>query len=97
VFTYENAGLKVTADIQGASGTVEVDNATDNDLGPLGLYILDAVDGHEVEVEVQGSVPVPAGQTATFPVSLGEADVDQIGLLVLLFGQDNYGAFVRTG
>jgi len=97
VFTYENAGLKVTADIEGTAGTVEVDNGTDNDLEEPGLYILDAVDGHRVQVEVQGSAPLAAGETATFPVSLGETDVDQIGLLILLFGKDNYGAFVRTG
>ena len=96
-YTYENAGLKVTADIQGTSGTLEVDNATENDLEQPGLYILDAVDGHRIEVDVQGSAPVAAGDTATFDISLGQTDVDQIGLLILLFGKDNYGAFVRTG
>jgi len=97
VFTYENAGLKVTVNIQGTSGTVEVDNGTDHDLDKLDLYVLDAVDGHEIQVEVQGSEPVAAGDPATFEISLGETEVDQIGLLVLLFGKDNYGAFVRTG
>lgn len=95
-FTYENAGLRVTADIEGATGTVAVDNGSDNDLDPLGLYVLDAVDGHEVEVQVQGSAPVAAGEEATFEIAL-DTDVDQIGLLILLFGKDNYGAFVRTG
>ena len=97
VFTYENAGLKVTVSIQGTSGTVEVDNGTDNALEELDLYVLDAVDGHEIQVEVQGSAPVAAGDPATFEISLGKTEVDQIGLLVLLFGKDNYGAFVRTG
>jgi len=97
VFTYENAGLKVTVNIQGTSGTVEVDNGTDHDLDKPDLYVLDAVDGHEIQVEVQGSEPVAAGDPATFEISLGETEVDQIGLLVLLFGKDNYGAFVRTG
>lgn len=97
VFTYENAGLRVTADIEGTAGTVEVDNGTDNDLEQPGLYILDAVDGHEIPVEIQGSAPVGAGESATFDISLGDTDVDRIGLLVLLFGKDNYGAFVRTG
>ena len=97
VYTYENAGLKVTADIVGTSGTVEVDNGTDNDLEQLDLYVLDAADGHEIGVEVQGSAPVSAGDTSTFEISLGQTEVDQIGLLILLFGKDNYGAFVRTG
>jgi hypothetical protein len=97
VFTYQNAGLRVTADIEGTQGTLEVDNGTDNDLERPGLYILDAVDGHEIPVDVAASAPVPAGEAGTFAISLGQTDVDQIGLLVLLFGKDNYGAFVRTG
>ena len=96
-YTYENAGLRVTVDIEGDSGTMEVDNGTANDLGDPGLYVLDAVDGHQIDVQLQGSEPVGAGDTATFAVSMGEVDIDRIGLLVLLFGKDNYGAFVRTG
>lgn len=96
-FTYENGGLTVTADIEGSSGTLEVDNRSGHDLAAPDLYVLDAVDGHEVAVDVAESEPVAAGETATFDVSLGEVDVDQVGLLVLLFGNDNYGAFVRTG
>jgi hypothetical protein len=96
-FTYENGGLTVTADVEGSSGLLEVANRSGNDLGAPDLYVLDAVDGHEIPVDVVGSAPVPAGETSTFDISLGEIDVDQVGLLVLLFGKDNYGAFVRTG
>ncbi len=42
------------------------------------------------------SAPVAAGERATFDVTLDGVTVDDIGLLVLLFGADNYGAFVRT-
>jgi hypothetical protein len=42
------------------------------------------------------SAPVAAGESATFDVRLDDITVDDIGLLVLLFGADNYGAFVRT-
>jgi hypothetical protein len=95
-FTYENAGLKVTVDVQGASATMQVDNGTDHGLEKPGLYVLDAADGHQIDVEVPQGEPIGAGDSATFEVSLGQVDVDQIGLLVLLFGKDNYGAFVRT-
>ena len=95
-FTYENAGLKVTVDIQGETGTMTVDNGTDHDLEKPGLYVLDAADGHQIDVEVQQGAPIAAGDSATFDVALGQVDVDAIGLLVLLFGKDNYGAFVRT-
>ena len=43
------------------------------------------------------SAPVPADGSATFDVALDGVGVEDIGLLVLLFGADNYGAFVRTG
>ena len=42
------------------------------------------------------STPVAAGERATFDVRLDGITVDDIGLLVLLFGADDYGAFVRT-
>jgi len=96
-FTYENAGLTVIVHVEGSTGTLEVDNLSGHDLDEPGLYVLDAVDGHEISVDVSRSAPVAAGETASFDVSLGEVDIDQIGLLVLLFGRDNFGAFVRTG
>jgi hypothetical protein len=96
-FTYENVGVTVRFDVEGSVGTLEVDNRSGLDLDRPDIYVVDAVDGHEIAVDVRQSAPVADGDTATFDVSLGEADVDQIGLLVLLFGTDNYGAFVRTG
>ena len=43
-----------------------------------------------------GKIAWAAGDTASFHVQLDDLSVDDIGLLVLLFGEDNYGAFVRT-
>ena len=96
-FTYENSGLTVRVDVEGSTGTLEVDNQSDHDLDEPDLYVLDAVDGHEIAIDVQQGAPVASGETASFDIALGEVDVDQIGLLVLLFGRDNFGAFVRTG
>ena len=95
-YEYANEGLLVTVDLDGSDGTLEVENDSEHDLGPPGLYVEDAVDGHEVDGEVTDSAPVAAGETATFDVRLDGITVDDIGLLVLLFGVDNYGAFVRT-
>ena len=97
VYTYANAGLRVTLDVDGVSGVLEVDNGTENELGRPDLYVLDAVDGHEIALAVDASEPIPAGETASFEVSLDGVDLDRIGLLILLLGRDNYGAFVRTG
>jgi hypothetical protein len=95
-YEYANEGLLVTLDLDGSNGTLAVENDSEHDLDPPGLYVKDAVDGHEIDVEVVDSAPVVAGEQATFDVKLDGITVDDIGLLVLLFGADNYGAFVRT-
>jgi hypothetical protein len=95
-YEYANEGLLVTLDLDGSNGTLAVENDSEHDLDPPGLYVEDAVDGHEIDVEVVDSTPVAAGERATFDVKLDGITVDDIGLLVLLFGADNYGAFVRT-
>lgn len=96
-YTYALEGLTVTVELDGSEGTMQVENGSEHDLDAPGLYVLDAVDGHEVDGEVLASAPVPADGSATFDVALDGVGVEDIGLLVLLFGADNYGAFVRTG
>ena len=95
-YEYANEGLLVTLDLDGSNGTLAVENDSANDLDPPGLYVEDAVDGHQIDIEVVDSAPVAAGEQATFDVKLDGITVDDIGLLVLLFGADNFGAFVRT-
>jgi hypothetical protein len=96
IYEYANEGLVVTVTLDGSDGTLDVENDSSNDLDPPGLYVLDAADGHEVDGTVLDAAPVAAGDTASFDVQLEDLTVDDIGLLVLLFGADNYGAFVRT-
>ena len=96
VYEYANEGLLVTLELDGSEGTLQVDNGSANDLDAPGVYVKDAVDGHEIDGEVLASTPVGAGERATFDVTLDGVTVDDIGLLVLLFGADDYGAFVRT-
>jgi hypothetical protein len=95
-YEYVNAGLRVVVEIDGTEGTMEVDNGTERELEPPDFYILDARDGTEIDGEVAEAAPTPAGETATFAISFEGIEVRNIGLLVLLFGADNYGAFVRT-
>jgi hypothetical protein len=98
VYTYVNGALVVTVELDGNAGTMTVDNGTESEVGAPDVYVLDAVDGHEIEGEVSSAVPVVAGERATFGLTIGEiTDAGNIGLLVLLLGADNYGAFVRTG
>ena len=97
IYTYALDGLTVTVELDGREGTMLVENGSEHDLDAPDLYVLDAADGHEIDGEVLSSAPVPAGGSATFDVALDDVDVEDIGLLVLLFGADDYGAFVRTG
>ncbi len=99
VYTYANGGgLVVTVELEGNTGTMTVDNGTEGDLGAPGVYVLDAIDGHRIEGEVAAAEPIAAGERATFDLTVDEiADAGNIGLLVLMLGADNYGAFVRTG
>jgi hypothetical protein len=96
-YTYAIPGLEVTVDLDGSEGTMRVENGTENDLEAPDIYALDALDGHEIEGEVLESAPIPAGRSATFDVTLDGIDAQDIGLLFLLFGAENLGAFVRTG
>jgi len=95
LYKYVNAGLTATMQLDGNTGTLEIDNATGRELAKPSFYILDARDGHQIDGTVDGSTTVPDGQTATFDVSYSGLDIKNIGLLVLLMGRDNYGAFVR--
>jgi hypothetical protein len=95
-YEYVNAGLHVIVRIDGSEGTMGVENGTDRELPRPDLYVLDARDGTEIAVDVVDAAPVPAGQTATFDAAFEGVEVRNIGLLILLFGRDNYGAFVRT-
>jgi hypothetical protein len=95
LYRYVNAGLTATMQLDGDTGTLEIDNATGRELAKPSFYILDARDGHQIDGTVDGATTVPDGKTATFDVSYSGLDIKNIGLLVLLMGRDNYGAFVR--
>jgi hypothetical protein len=95
-YEYRNAGLDVTMKIDGTSGTLEVDNGTDHEVGKPGFYLLDARTGAQTDGHVQAGNTLQPGDSGTFDVSFSGLEIRNIGLVVLLLGRDNYGAFVRT-
>jgi hypothetical protein len=97
VYSYANAGLKVTLRIDGNEGVLEVENGTGRDLPGPAFYILDARDGSRIDGGVSEPSAIPDGETAAFDVSFEGIEIRNIGLVFLLLGEDNYGAFVRTG
>jgi hypothetical protein len=97
-YEYENAGLHVTLDIEGTTGTLEVDNGTGHELGAPDFYILHATEPTvRIEGEVAEAVSVASDAIETFDISFEGIEVGEIGAIALLFGEDNYGLFVRTG
>lgn len=93
-FLYENMGLVARLDLDDGTGTLEVENGTGRELPEPDFYILDARDGHRVEGTVESPAPISDGESATFDVTFEGIEVRNIGLVVLLLGPDNYGAFV---
>ncbi|HSD49635.1 MAG TPA: hypothetical protein VLE71_07385 [Actinomycetota bacterium] len=93
VYRYVNAGLQAVLDLD--TDTLEIRNETGSDLARPGFYVLDARDGTQIDGQVVDPAAVPAGETATFDVTLDGIELRNIGLVVLLMGPDNLGAFVQ--
>jgi len=95
VYRYTNPGLVATMSLDGDSGTLAIENDTGRELPPPGFYILDARNGDRVNGQVKDAVSTPDGETKTFRVSFGGLGIKDIGLVILVIGHDNYGAFAR--
>jgi hypothetical protein len=95
VYRYANPGLLATMSLDGDSGTLTIENDTGGELPPPGFYILDARTGDRVSGEVKDPTVIPNGQMKTFRVSFLGLGIKDIGLVILLIGHDNYGAFAR--
>lgn len=95
-YEYANAGLRVVMDIADGTGTIEVENGTDHDVGRPSFYMLHVTTGEPTDGRVESGSPIPAGETASFDISLEGVEIPDIGAIVLLLGRDNYGLFVRT-
>ncbi|HEU4354093.1 MAG TPA: hypothetical protein VFT27_00750 [Actinomycetota bacterium] len=92
VYRYVNAGLQAVLDLD--ADTLEIRNETGSGLAKPGFYVLDARDGSQVDGQVRDPAGIPTGETATFDVALDGIELRNIGLVVLLVGPDNLGAFV---
>lgn len=81
--------------LDGNSGTLTIENDTGAELPPPGFYILDASTGDRVVGEVKDQAVIPIGEMRTFRVSFSGLGIKDIGLVILVIGHDNYGAFAR--
>jgi hypothetical protein len=92
-YRYEFGGVTATLSFDTGTATMDVTNASGADLEAPGLYVVMGT-GSRVDGTVGDASPIADGETATFGVSFpDEVTAKSIGLVILLFGDSNYGAF----
>ena len=93
-FRYQNAGLDVELQLEANTGTMEVVNDSGFELGKPDLYVLDGVSGRRIDGKILDARPIQDGSQASMQVEFPpEVTPKSLGLVILLFGSDNYGAF----
>lgn len=93
-YRYEGLGVAAVLTFDGTTGELQVRNDTDVELGEPRLYLLAADDGTRVELTTRDARPVSPGPAETFQVSIEAAPIPVIGMVFLMLGEDDFGAFV---
>jgi hypothetical protein len=92
-FAYAYLGVEAMLSWSGGTGTLEVHNGSGAELGRPGLYAVTA-ERPRVQGTVTDSTTIPGGATAAFAVSFpSDLSPDAVGMIALLFGEENWGAF----
>jgi hypothetical protein len=95
-YEYRNAGLIAKMNLETDPATLTIVNDTGRTLPKPDFYILDARDGTQIDGKVDASSSIPDGQEKQFDITIqGQIELQNIGLVLLLMGEDNYGAFVN--
>jgi hypothetical protein len=93
VFT-DAAGIEARISIEGDGALLTVTNDTGGALPRAGVYVLDARDGSRVDWTVLDARAVPEGESEWQVERPPVPEAKHIGLVVMLFGGEDYGAFV---
>ncbi len=93
VFT-DAAGIEARIAIEGEGAVLTVTNDTGAALPRAGVYVLDARDGSRVDWPVLDAAEVPEGESEWQVERPPVPEAKHIGLVVMLFGGEDYGAFV---
>lgn len=92
-YSYRFGGVTADLSFDASTATLEVTNASGAELAPPSLYVIDAT-GARLDGMVEAAAEIPDGGAATFQVTFSdEVKPRTIGLVILLFGDSNYGAF----
>jgi hypothetical protein len=92
-YRYDFGGVTADITFDGSSATMNVKNATGAELAAPAVYVIDGT-GAQRDGTVVDSTSIPDGQSATFEVTFpDQVKEESIGLVVLLFGDSNWGDF----
>jgi hypothetical protein len=91
-FRYEFGGVTAELTLDGsATGTLDVKNATGAELPAPALYLITG-DDVRVDATLADAAAIPDGGQGSFRVSFdGPVDLATLGLVILEFGDQNYG------
>lgn len=94
-YTYARAGVSANLRYTPGGGVLTVTNESGGELPSPGIYLLRADDGRRVEGQLDAADPLLDGATRTYRVTFATALAPgDVGLILLLIGRDNYGAFI---
>ena len=92
-YRYAFNGVTASLSFSGSDATLQVKNASGSDLEPPGVYVIDG-SGARHDGTVTDAATIPDGSTATFRITFPSAVTPKtIGLVILKFGDSNWGAF----
>jgi len=92
-YRYGFGGVTASLSFVGSAATLEVKNASGGELAAPALYVVSGT-GEHVDGSISGAAPIADGSSATFHVTFPDQVTSKtIGLVILLFGDSNYGAF----
>lgn len=97
-YRYEFNGVTATFRLHGSAGSIEIRNGTGTPLGAPRLSILAAGDGARFTARVEGAGPLGGGDQTSYEVILARpVHPRDVGLVVLSFGADVWGALSPAG
>jgi hypothetical protein len=92
-YRYEFGGVSADLRFDEQHATLEVSNASGDELGAPGVYVISPDDARH-DAEVTPADGIADGDEATFELAFDDPlDVRRLGLVILTFGDSNYGAF----
>lgn len=94
-YTYARSGVSARLRYTPGGGVLTIANKSGEEIPQPGVYLLRAEDGRRVEGTVAGAAPLPNGASRTYRVTFAASFARRdVGLILLLIGRDNYGAFI---